>query len=475
MNGGWMPRFDPAEVNFNYTEANAWQYSLFAPQDIGGLIDLHGGKAGLEAHLDALFAADSKTTGREQADITGLIGQYAHGNEPSHHMAYLYAYCGAAHKTQALVRRILDQLYTTQPDGLSGNEDCGQMSAWLVMSAMGFYPVTPGSPHYVLGSPWFPAVTLHLENGKQFRISSTANGPKAPFVQRADLNGHAWRKPWISHTDIMAGGELHFDMGTQPAPGWFTPEHEIPDLRILGNRPIAMPYVVAEAQTFTDSMVVEIRSAEPNRRFRVSFDHHTPAGPQSPVYQGPITLRADTKIMARAETPDGRMSLPTYASFYKIDGSRSIRLESEYANQYAAGGDHALIDRLRGGANFRTGRWQGYQEDLKGTLDLGKVSDVRKVQMGFLQDIGSWIWLPPEVEFFGSEDGKRFVSLGKVHSSVPDRETTALTRDYLLSNAGATWRLRYLRFEARNYGVCPPWHLGAGGRAWIFTDELIIE
>ncbi|MCA9684716.1 MAG: GH92 family glycosyl hydrolase, partial [Myxococcales bacterium] len=137
-NGGWLEPFDPREVNLHYTEANAWQYGFFVPQDPAGLVAAHGGPEALAAHLDALFEAPSETTGRDQADITGLIGQYAHGNEPSHHIAYLYAYAGRADRTQARVRQIVDTLYSDSPDGLAGNEDCGQMSAWLVFSALGF-------------------------------------------------------------------------------------------------------------------------------------------------------------------------------------------------------------------------------------------------------------------------------------------------------------------------------------------------
>jgi predicted alpha-1,2-mannosidase len=130
MNGRWFTPFDPREVNFNFTEANSWQYSFFVPQDIDGLIKIMGGKDAFEKKLDSLFNTTSETTGREQSDITGLIGQYAHGNEPSHHMAYLYDYIGKPWKTQQQVRQIMDEFYTNNPDGLCGNEDCGQMSAW---------------------------------------------------------------------------------------------------------------------------------------------------------------------------------------------------------------------------------------------------------------------------------------------------------------------------------------------------------
>jgi predicted alpha-1,2-mannosidase len=144
-NGGWDKPFDPREINNNFTEGNSWQYSFFVPQDIPGMIEAYGGKEKFEAKLDEMFNSESKTTGREQVDVTGLIGQYAHGNEPSHHMAYLYNYVGKPEKTKEKVHYILEKFYTNTPDGLIGNEDCGQMSAWYVLSSLGFYAVTPGS------------------------------------------------------------------------------------------------------------------------------------------------------------------------------------------------------------------------------------------------------------------------------------------------------------------------------------------
>ena len=474
MNGGWMAGFDPREVNFNFTEANAWQYSLFAPQNIGGLMDLKGGAAGLERHLDSMFVADTRTTGREQADITGLIGQYAHGNEPSHHMVYLYAHCGRADKAQGLLRKIMDELYTTAPDGLSGNEDCGQMSAWLVMSAMGFYPVTPGSPHYVIGTPWFPEVTLHIENGKAFTIKAEAGGEGRSYVASATLNGGAWKRPWLSHADVLNGGELVLRMDDKAHTDWFSEWRDMPALRIEEEELVASPYFSAKGQTFVDSLLVEIHGIEAGQQIRFSTDANVVAGKGSSVYTGPIVLRADGRLSAVAEGTDGRLSMPAFAEYYKIPGGRSIALGSKYENQYAAGGNNALIDRLRGGVNFRTGRWQGYQEDLVATVDLGEVKTVRKVGAGFLQDIGSWIWFPTMVQFEGSVDGVNFESLGKVGSPASDRDYRTQTSDFT-SLLTSPEQIRYIRVRATNYGVCPTWHLGAGGKTWIFADEIIVE
>src|SRR5678816_4157248 len=202
-NGNWVEPFDPREVTFAFTEANSWQYTFFAPHDISGLIALMGGREQFARKLDELFAAESRTTGREQVDITGLIGQYAHGNEPSHHMAYLYNYVGQPWKAQARVRQIMAEFYKPEPDGLIGNEDCGQMSAWYVLSAAGFYPVTPGSSLYAIGSPLFPEVRFNLENGKSFVVRARDVSDSNVYIQSATLNGRPYSKSFLMHGDLM--------------------------------------------------------------------------------------------------------------------------------------------------------------------------------------------------------------------------------------------------------------------------------
>jgi predicted alpha-1,2-mannosidase len=218
--GHWLQPFDPREVSTSFTEANSWQYSFFVPQDINGLISLMGGKKSFGRKLDQLFAADSTTTGREQADITGLIGQYAHGNEPSHHMAYLYAYVDEPWKTQSRAQEIMRRFYGPTPDGLIGNEDCGQMSAWYVLSAAGIYPVTPGSTTYVIGAPLFGQLRFNLENGRSFLVKAQGVSPVNTFIQSARLNGKPYTRSYLSHADLMNGGELVFQMGPSPNKSW---------------------------------------------------------------------------------------------------------------------------------------------------------------------------------------------------------------------------------------------------------------
>jgi predicted alpha-1,2-mannosidase len=186
-NGMWNSPFTPASVSLDFTEANSWQYSFFVPHDIGGMMELYGGREKFAGKLDELFSTASKLEGRQQSDITGLIGQYAHGNEPSHHMAYLFTYAGAASKTQERTRQILNEMYSNRPDGLSGNEDCGQMSAWYVMSAMGFYQVTPGNPEYTLTAPLFDSVKIRLENKKEFIITAAKGGADDKYIRTAHI------------------------------------------------------------------------------------------------------------------------------------------------------------------------------------------------------------------------------------------------------------------------------------------------
>jgi len=219
--GTWVEPFDPyySEHGFEgiYIEGTAWQHSWFVPHDVQGLIGLFGSEMAFTKQLDQLFSAESIVKGENaSADISGMIGQYAHGNEPSHHIAYFYNYAGQPWKTQALVRQIIDSLYTNQPDGYSGNEDCGQMSAWYVFSSLGFYPVNPASGVYVIGSPKVEEATLNLNGNVQFKIMAENNSPENIYIQSATLNGAELTRSYITHQELMAGGELIFIMGNQP-------------------------------------------------------------------------------------------------------------------------------------------------------------------------------------------------------------------------------------------------------------------
>jgi predicted alpha-1,2-mannosidase len=231
--GSWLAPFDPKLLDWAaYTEADAWQYSFFVPHDPYGLSQALGGDAALVAGLDRLFAEDSAIS-QGIPDITGMVGQYCHGNEPCHHVPYLYSYAGAPYKTQARVRQLLTTMYSNQADGLCGNDDCGQMSAWYVLSAMGLYPVNPASGVYVLGSPLLAKATLHLNprfaSGRSFTVEARHNRPGHVYVQAATLNGHPLARSWISHAEITRGGRLVLDMGPRPQVQlWSSPDARPP-------------------------------------------------------------------------------------------------------------------------------------------------------------------------------------------------------------------------------------------------------
>ena len=218
--GQWRIPFNPRASNHredDYCEGTAWQWTWFVPQDINGLVELMGGKEAFIGKLDSLFTADSALEGDVvSADISGLIGQYAHGNEPSHHILHLYNQVGQPWKTQELIDNVLHNQYFNHPDGLSGNEDCGQMSAWYVLNSMGFYQPCPGKPVYSIGRPLFPEATIHLPGGKSFRIVAENNSADNKYIASATLNGVALTQPYFTHQQLMEGGELKFVMTDQP-------------------------------------------------------------------------------------------------------------------------------------------------------------------------------------------------------------------------------------------------------------------
>lgn len=216
--GRFSEPFDPAfslHEEADYVEGNAWQYSFLVPWDLDGLCGLYGGRDGLIAKLDALFAADSSLNEGASIDITGMIGQYAHGNEPSHHIIYLYSMLGEKEKAARLLRRVCDEFYSTSPDGLIGNEDCGQMSAWYIFTALGFYPLNPMDGKFVLGSPLCRKAKLYLNNGKTLTISAPDNSADKPVISEIRFNGKLLDRPYISYHELMQGGLIEYKMSNK--------------------------------------------------------------------------------------------------------------------------------------------------------------------------------------------------------------------------------------------------------------------
>jgi predicted alpha-1,2-mannosidase len=470
--GAWKYPFDPTEVDFNYTEANAWQYSFYVPQDINGLIHLMGGKEKFSTKLDQLFSADTETTGRTQADITGLIGQYAHGNEPSHHMAYLYNFVNEPWKTQEMVQKILYEMYSAKPDGYIGNEDCGQMSAWYVLSAMGFYPVTPGSGIYIIGSPILKSAQINLEDGKNFIIKTRNLSKENKYIQSAQLNGSSYEKSYIEHQSIMNGGELIFTMGNKPNKEWGSQDETIPVSEISDQQILPIPYSNVMKRNFTNEIKVELLHQFNDAKIYYTSNGEEPTNTTN-LYEFPILINKTTTIKYFAEK-EGQKSAVTELNLIKFPEGRNIKLNTKPHRQYTAGGDSALIDGITGDADFRTGSWQGYNGfDLDAIVDLGKSTTVSYLSINFLQDINSWIFMPEYVEFFSSNDGKEFKSIAKVNNVIPENEWGSIIKDFTLKTKPL--KSRYIRVLGKSSNMCPDWHKGQGNELFIFADEITIK
>ena len=296
MDGNWETPFNPNEVGRAYTEATAWQYRFFVPHDVNGMVQLFGGKEAFTSALDDIFHTDAQVDG-DLVDITGLIGQYAHGNEPSHHIAYLYNYIGQPWKTQAMTRRLLDEMYAPTPEGIVGNEDCGQMSAWYILSSLGLYAVCPGSNEFTFTTPLFEKAILQLANSKTLTI--TANHPeKNLYIDKVELNGKEIETNFVTYEQLMGGGELHFSLTDQPnrkrgvtadsAPYSFTKEAVV-----------SIPYVDKDLNLFMDSVTVNLATATVGATVHYTLDGSEPTQ-QSPVFNAPLVLKNTTQINAKA-------------------------------------------------------------------------------------------------------------------------------------------------------------------------------
>jgi len=475
-NGRWFEPFDPYAVSGNYTEANAWQYSFFVPHDIKGLINLTGGNEKFIAKLDELFTTSSELTGRHQSDITGLIGQYAHGNEPSHHMAYLYNYAGAPAKTQERIHEILNTMYSEKPDGLSGNEDCGQMSAWYVFSSMGFYPVCPGEDKYIIGTPLFEKVSIRKPGGGIFEIKANNLSEQNKYVQSCTLNGKDHPYSFIRHSDLRNGSELVFEMGSAPSE-WGTDQNSIPVTNV-DFQFVAVPYLKSGERVFKDSLTISLAAIHDSLKIYYSIDGSDPIA-EKIVYSKPILVNETTTLKAVSASSSMHPGKEMYskivtANFNKIPEGINININSKYHSAYTGGGEFGLVDGVRGNSNFHTDAWQGYEGvDLDAVIDLGQIKEVSKISASFLQNTRSWIFFPVSIEYYTSADGLNYNKVYSAENPAVEKNSGESIKNFEKQLEGI--KARYIKLFAKNVGTCPPWHVGAGGKAWIFIDEITVE
>ena len=447
-NGGWDKPFDPREVNNNFTEGNSWQYSFFVPQDIDGMIEAYGGPEKFEAKLDKMFNSESKTTGREQVDVTGLIGQYAHGNEPSHHMAYLYNYVGKRKKANEKIKYILNNFYKNTPDGLIGNEDCGQMSAWYVLSAMGIYAVTPGKPEWSSVEPYFDKIKINLEFDSPIReITKFSSLEKLKLFEMKN--------------------EFFEEMGAI----------EVIDVDYANpNKIIPVPLIQAESRAFKDKLKIELKSQNANDKiyFKINNYVETLEKKSFELYNQPFEIQQNATISCYVLNNNSQSNTIS-AQFFKKPNNYTVNIKSKYNPQYHAGGPEGLLDGILGTENWRKGDWQGYQsQDFEAVVDLQEVKSITEITARFLQDLRSWILMPTQVEYYISDDNVNFTYFGSINNTLDPKivENTILN---FTSTETNNKKARYVKVIAKNFGKLPEWHQGFGGDAFIFVDEITIK
>lgn len=473
INGGFASNFKPKEVTFSFTEANSFQYSLFAPQDIAGLTKLLGGRKGLENWLDKLFTTSSDLEGRHQSDITGLIGQYAHGNEPSHHMAYLYNYTDAPHKANYYVNKILTEQYWNAPDGLSGNEDCGQMSSWYVLSALGMYSVTPGKSYFDLSAPIVNYADISLENGNHFVVETKNRSKQNIYVQEILLNGSTFNQLFIETETILKGGNLTFVFGSEPSNSLVA--YKKANSQINDEQFVSIPTFSVDKRSFTKPF--EVTLSNTNKDTIVYFFNNEGGQSIQKVFNSeePIVVSETCQISAFA-LKNGLKSKTVTASYAKIDNSYSVEIIGNYDNQYNGGGPRAVIDGVEGKNNYKTGEFQGFQgQDVTFIIDLKKKKKIKSVEVGILRDINSWIFFPKTVEVRFYKKNLEKIRIREVRSVMDNAEEDYHNPKKRNIKFSFGKKARYIKVTLKNYGECPDWHLGAGGDTWIFVDEIEIK
>ncbi len=474
INGNWYSPFNPYEINNHYTEGNSWHYSFYVPHDIDGLIKLHGGDHKFEKKLDELFSASSKTTGRKQVDVTGLIGQYAHGNEPSHHTPFLYHYVGKPDKTFSKVSKIISLFYKNTADGLIGNDDCGQLSAWYVLASMGLYQVCPGIPEYVFFQPQFSEIEINFESGNKMKIASELNPNKV--LAGYKLNEVFQEKSYLTHHELESGGILQFvyKLKTDTSAHYgkllkIRPKTALKDFDI-----VPAPIISYSSKAFKNPQMVKLLPINISGvKLSYSTTGKSPSKNQV-AYSKPFIISVSTQIQAKCYTLNDSSDV-TVANLFRINPDLFVKLNAVPNKQYEAGGPQALVDGIYGDPDWRKGDWHGYQgQDFEAVLELKSLKSIKEVSVNFLQDTRSWIIFPKEVLVHVSLNGKDYTLLPPQKIDIPADDYQVQTKK-LNFVPEKPFMAKYVKITAKNFGKLPDWHDGRGGEAFIFVDEIEVR
>ena len=469
----------------HYISGNIWAYSAYTPHDMRGIIQLHGERTAYANWLESVFTNESPVAGHQHVDISGFIGKYGHGDEPGHHMAYLFNYVGKPWLTQQYVYEIMTTMYQDTPDeGFINNEDLGQMSAWYLMSALGMYQVAPGDGVFQLGAPLHPKATVNLESGKTFTVLGTNVSPKNKYVQEVRLNGEAYAKNYLSYEAIMAGGTLEFVMGPQPNKNWgHRPEDtSIGDFDDQAEALVPVtgtpaPYDTEEGAFFADTRNITLGCAAEQASIFYTTDGTEPDQSSKP-YQGPITIRQDGVLKAIAYQPGLKPSAiyekPYFKSLFAALPTGYPRYEVAQDNfPYGQDGGHLMFDEQIGSDNYSDNKWTGIKDDLNIQLDLGTTPLVSIVSIGYLIDTNSWIFPPDKIRVRAGTSPDQLTEVGFMDLPQQTEHENSVQRLNLEIIPG---NYRYVAIDLINYGAAPTWHgEGKAGELWIFVDEIYLN
>ncbi|MBD0776384.1 glycoside hydrolase family 92 protein [Maribacter sp. ANRC-HE7] len=489
--GYLMPKLSTGDMNYmdtsvwdgmitNYVSGNIWAYSAYTPQDMAGSIALHGGKEKYAAWLDGIFTDTTQVGGAQHVDISGFIGKYGHGDEPGHQMPYLYNYVNQPWKTQKYVNTVMRTMYSDRPDGMINNEDLGQMSAWYVFSALGFYPVSPASLEYQLGAPFQEEANIHLDNGKTFTVRAKNRTKENLYVQSATLNGEDYTKTYIHHKTIMDGGVLTFTMGPEPNKVWGAKDEDSsvgtigpakPEILVMAS---VAPYDTTESAFFTNEHQAVLQSNDPKATIYYTVDGSTPTV-KSAEFTKPIVIKENTTLKAIAISdglkPSKVYEKPVFKSIFPALKKGYPKYTMAYPDTpYGKGDGSFLFDERIGSSSYSDGKWTGIKNTIEVDLDLGEQVALKGISVGMLTDIASWIFPAKSIEVFG---GNTTNKLQPIASKIiePNTDYPKEVNRYSVPLSG---RYRYLKVKVLPLAEGPDWHDAIGKKVWLFVDEIIL-
>ncbi len=471
------------ELVHHYVSGNIWAYSTYTPHDMLGAVELWGGNEKYSAWLDNMINTPLDMAGEQHVDIAGFIGKYSHGDEPGHQLAYLYNFAGKPWKTQELVRRVMTEMYSHELDGYANNEDCGQMSAWYIFSGMGFYPVAPCDLNYYFGTPLFPKSIIQLEDGKTFTVIAKNNPAKNKYIQSVTLNGEQTERLYITHDEIMNGGELVFEMGPNPNKEWGVKDNAIPSYykENQGYKPKALacftPYMTDAKIRFNKNKQVELVCKTEGAKVFYTLDGSVP-DKTSKEYTGPFEIDKSLSVKAVA-FKDGLK--PSQVFEIRLFRSVFVGLKQGYPKlsfdnipqKYGAKDGSQLVDMVFGSETFSDRRWTGVNEkDLIINVDLGEEVELSMVELNTLTSTQKWRFPPKGINVLIKDDEGNYKTVGSIKPGKIGKHDKKINYHEIKFSKQ---KAQNVKIVVENYGTLPRWHKGAGKLPWIFVDEINIK